>query len=72
MRHRDCSSLWLFASLAAQVLFVAGCGSEPQPQASAAEPPPAASTPPAARATPAAAVPVTTPKQVTGVGVTHG
>jgi sugar lactone lactonase YvrE len=47
MRHRNRPSLWLFASLAAQILLVAACGPEPQPQAP--EPPPATS-PPASKA----------------------
>jgi sugar lactone lactonase YvrE len=84
MRYRYRSSLWLFASLAAQLLFLAACGSEPQPQApntpSAAPTTPKAPAPepsaaaastaaPAAPAAPAATVAVRTPKQVTGVAV---
>jgi len=48
MRHRNRSSLWLFASLAAPILLAAACGSEPQPQSPADEPPPA--SPPASKA----------------------
>ena len=44
MRNRN--RFWLFPSLAAQLLFVAACGSEPQPQVPAVDAPSAASTSP--------------------------